>query len=252
MNATKKFLSQFAFSGDMRGYVGIERERFLKNAMGLYIPDAKKFLSEIKDSHWTHELSACQVEDRTDPRNNTLELKYDLVRNTNNGIFVAENMGAQVIAEEVASFNMPLDVYPSERYMHIARTISEDRLRAACRVAGTHIHIGVGSVDEAIHIHNVCADYMGKLIQMGDHSNGERISLYKEMAKQWNSQHYENTEHFFETAKRENFSENPKQCYHLVRISVHGTVECRMFGVTPHEDEIISWVEFLQQITRGV
>lgn len=252
MNTKEKFLSQFAFSNAMRGYVGIERERFLKNAAGLYVPRAKKFLSEVKDSHWTHELSACQVEDRTDPRNNTLELKYDLVRNTNNGIYAAQNIGAEIITEEVASFHVPLDVFPLERYKNIVQTITKDRLRSACRVAGIHIHMGVGSIDEAIRVHNVCNAYRNKLIHMGDHSSGERIALYKEMAPQWSSPHYENVEHFFETATIEGFSESPKQCYHLVRISVHGTVECRMFGVTPHEDEIIYWVEFLKKIIGGV
>lgn len=252
MNTQEKFLSQFAFSNAMRGYVGIERERFLKNAVGLYVPHAEQFLSEIKDPRWTNELSACQVEDRTDPRSNLLELKYDLVRNTNNGVCAAQNIGAEIVTEEVASVDMPLDVFPLERYKNIARTISEDRLRSACRVAGIHIHLGVGSIGEAIEIHNICSAHTNKLIRMGDHSLGERIALYKEMAPQWNSPHYESTEHFFETAVSEGFSESPKQCYHLVRISIHGTVECRMFGVTPHEDEIIYWVEFLKQITGGV
>lgn len=252
MNTKEKFLSQFAFSRAMNGYIGIERERFLKNAEGLYMPHAEKFLSEIKDPHWTHELSACQVEDRTDPQSNLLELKYDLIHNTNNGVYAAEKNSAKIITEEVAARDMPLDVFPLERYKNIVRNITEDRLRAACRVAGTHIHIGVGSVDEAIRVHNVCAAHTSELIHIGDHSSGARIALYKEMAGQWKSPQYENAEHFFETATVENFSDDPKHCYHLVRISIHGTVECRMFGVTPHEDEIIYWVEFLKQITGGV
>lgn len=252
MKTREKFLSQFAFSQAMNGYVGIERERFLKNADGLYLPHAEKFLFEVKDSHWTHELSACQVEDRTDPRNNLLELKYDLIRNTNNGVCAAEKSNAEIITEEVAASDMPLNVFPLERYKNIVRNITEDRLRAACRVAGTHIHMGVGSIDEAIRINNVCAAHTSELIRMGDHSSGARIALYKEMAGQWESPQYENTDHFFETARAENFSDDPKHCYHLVRISIHGTVECRMFGVTPYEDEIIYWVEFLKHITGGV
>ncbi len=252
MNTMEKFLSHFSFSGAMRSYVGIERERFLKNSEGIYVPQAKIFLSEIKDPRWTHELSACQVEDRTDPRDNLLELKYDLIRNTNSGILVAEKMETKLVCEEVASYDMPLDVFPTERYENISRAISTDRLRSACRVAGIHIHIGVGSVKDAISTHNACVEHMEELIHMGDHSSGERIALYKEMAEKWEPPTYENTEHFLETALREGFADDPKRCYHFVRISVHGTVECRMFGITPHEDEIIYWAEFLTQITRGV
>lgn len=252
MNTMEKFLSHFSFSDVKRKYIGIERERFLKNAEGIYIPHAKRFLSEIQDPHWTHELSACQVEDRTDPHDNLLELKYNLIRNTNSGTFVAEKMGYKLACEEVASYDMPLDVFPTERYKNISCAISIDRLRSACRVAGIHIHIGVGSVEEAISIHNACVGYMETLIRMGDHSSGNRIALYKEMAEKWEPPMYENTEHFFETALTEGFVDDPKRCYHFVRISVHGTVECRMFGITPHEDEIIYWAEFLKQITGGV
>lgn len=53
--------------------------------------------------------------------------------------------------------------------------------------------------------------------------------------------------------EREHFlidSEIGRNCWYLIRISIQGTVELRMFDVTEDIEEIISWVSVLQLILR--
>ncbi len=245
------FLKKFHFRDDYFGYVGIEREHFLVDGHGREIPRSPDFLDRIRDPRWTYELSACQVESRTTPKRDMSAIKLELLENTNNAWRCARELGFSLINREVGNSDMPLVVYPEPRYLAIAGVISEDRLRAACRVTGTHIHIGVSNINRAIVAHNMLLPYFEELCDVGDHSRGERLRLYKEMATQWKPIRYRSLKHFFSVAQEQGFAENPKNCWHLMRISVHGTIELRMFGVTDHVDEIVLWVSRIQKILKG-
>ena len=246
--ALKEFLRKFGFKPELCGYIGIERERFLTKRNGVIVPESQRFLEFIDNPAWTYELSACQVEDRTRPRKDFFRIEQELLRNDNEGMCVAERLGLRLVVKEVGPKTMRLDVYPDPRYLEIVKHISRARLSAACRVTGTHIHIGVANIEEAIRVHNVLGLASRQLAVLGDHSEGERLRLYRTMAPDWKVPCYESTEHFFEIAKKKRFAENPRNCWNLVRISRHGTVECRMFGVTPHIDEVISWVSAVRSL----
>ncbi len=240
-NKLNEFLAKFNFQKEMSGYIGIEREHFLMTPLGGYSPRSPEFLKLINDPRWTYELSACQVESRTKPHNDFSEIKLELLENANNGKYIAEKMGLILVNQEVAAESMPLDHYPDERYAEIVRTIPRERLEAACRVAGTHIHIGVKNIEHAISVYNSLVPYVDELCRLGDHSNGERLRLYKTMASKWKPIEYQGLEHFFEVAQEDGFAENPRNCWQLMRISIHGTIELRMFGVTDNIDEIMQW-----------
>jgi gamma-glutamyl:cysteine ligase YbdK (ATP-grasp superfamily) len=137
---------------------------------------------------------------------------------------------------------MPLDVFPGNpRYAKIARTLPKDVLLAALRVTGTHIHVGVGSMAEAIQAHNAFADLITTFQHLGDHSNGERIRLYRSVSGDTPQPRYADATHFYDHAVSAGFADNPRNCWDLVRISRHGTVELRMFGMTEDVDETVSW-----------
>ncbi|MEK7498442.1 MAG: hypothetical protein AAB611_01120, partial [Patescibacteria group bacterium] len=53
------------------------------------------------------------------------------------------------------------------------------------------------------------------------------------------------------TAQFRGFAENPRNCWDLIRISRHGTIEFRMFGVTDHVDEVLMWVSRIKKILKG-
>ena len=258
-NELNLFLNKFAFRREMAGYIGVEREHFLEiNAEindclpSLCVPYAEWFLRNISDDRWTYELSACQVESRTNPQIDLSALKFELYENMNLGNATAQKMGIYLVNHEVADRFMPLDVYPDPRYLEIVKRISEEELRAACRVAGTHIHIGARDINHAIAINNLLVPHIDTLCRISDHSNGERLRLYKTMAKSWQPTTYENPEHLFEIAKTEGFIDNPRNCWKLIRVSIHGTIELRMFGATNSIDEILEWVSLVKYLIKEV
>ncbi len=245
------FLGRFNFQDDLAGYVGIEREHFLVDQYGVVVPRAKVFLETINDPRWTYELSACQVEDRTGQERELGAIKLELLMNDINATLCAEKLGVRIINKEVQAENMPLDVYPDPRYLEIVKNIETERLSAACRVAGTHIHIGVSDMRHALTTYNVLLPYLEELCELGDHSDGERLRLYKTMATHWKPERYVNIYDFFRTAQFRGFAENPRNCWDLIRISRHGTIEFRMFGVTDHVDEVLMWVSRIKKILKG-
>ncbi len=240
----KKFLEQFNFKPELAGHIGIERERFLHSSEGKPIPRAKEFLAKINDPLWTYELSACQVEDRTPPLYDLPNILQSLGTNDGQGIAVAQSLGLKLVATPVAPLDMNLEVYPDERYHRIAKSISAETLRAACRVAGIHIHFGMRGLDQAIRAHNVFRKYLPTLVRLGDNSNGERTRLYEAMAPNWNPPEIKDAKHFFSLAREQDFTENPRNCYWLIRISSHGTVELRMFGSTRSRSRIVLYATF--------
>src|SRR3989338_8574730 len=111
--AEKEFLKKFNFCKKMAGFVGIERERFLANDYGI-VAAAKKFLCFMRDDpRWTHELSACQVEDRTIPQRSFDEIRSELLANDMKGSKLARALDLKLITMPVAGYDMPLDIYPN-------------------------------------------------------------------------------------------------------------------------------------------
>lgn len=250
-DSMRDFLSKFAFKPEMAGFIGIEREQFLVSLTGnVYMPQSKRFLDAIRNSSWTYELSACQVESRINPQIDLSAIKIGLLANENMGRKIARKLGLKILNQEVARIDMPLDVYPNPRYLEIVKQISEEQLRAACRVAGIHIHLGTRDINHAIAVNNLLVPHLDTFCSIGDHSNGERLRLYRTMAKNWQPMIYQSPEHLFEVSRAEGFTDNPRDCWKLIRISIHGTIELRMFGSTDRTDEILEWVSLVKSTTK--
>lgn len=263
-------LSRINYNPSLRGHVGVEREFFLTEErnggyqyqewMGIgwsaethFVPRSPDFLAAINDPAWTYELSACQVEHRTDPLFELADIRASLQSGIVRGSRVAESLGLRLSAIEVAPAEMPLTVYPhDERYANIVATLPAPVLAAACRVTGTHFHVGCASAEEALAVHNALVPHLDRLAALGDHSAGERIRLYKMMATNWQPPVYDSAEHFDAVANDQGFAANLRNCWHLIRVSRHGTVELRMFGMTANVDENVAWIETVRDILRGV
>lgn len=239
----------FRFRKDKTGYIGIEREYFLTALdRKVFLPIAKDFLSKINDPRWTYELSACQVEARIDPLKNIKEVKKSLAKNDNYGQNIANSLNARLSIIEVAEKTMPLAVYPNPRYLKIKKSFNREILSAACRVTATHLHFGMPNLQTAIQTNNLLRRKIKYFCDLGDHSKGKRLELYKAVAEHWNPPHYRNTKHFIEIAKKEGFIKNPRDCWHFIRISKYGTIELRMFGATENLKEICEWIKIVQEI----
>jgi gamma-glutamyl:cysteine ligase YbdK (ATP-grasp superfamily) len=247
------FLQKFVFRPELQGHVGVEREYFLLDGAGRPVPCSHQFLSVAHDPAWTYELSACQVEHRTSPRKTDAEIRRELADGRRHGEEIAQSIGCRLAALEVAPADMPLDVYAHDpRYAGIVECLALATLRAACRVTGTHIHVGMSSLDEALEASNALRPYIENLIRQGDHSGGERIRLYCEMATSSMPPHYLGRSHFEAVAREQGFHENPRNCWHLVRVSRHGTVEVRLFGVTDDDDEVLRWISAVRDIISSI
>lgn len=247
-----EFFSKFCFKPELRGAIGVEREYFLTDASGKPVPRSPEFLKRLNDPAWTYELSACQVEHRTSPSHSLRDIRSQLVSGQERGMKIALDMHTTLSSIEVADEDMPLDVYPDdERYRAIVKMLPQATLRAACRVTGVHLHYGCTDIHDALRVHNILAPRLNEFVALGDHSNGERIRLYREMAKNWQPPIYRSLRHFQHVAREQGFESNPRDCWHLIRISRHGSVELRMFGMTASCDEIVSWVRFVKHVIES-
>jgi len=245
MQDLEEFRRQFCFNPAYRGYIGIEREMFLVDVHGKPVPKSPQFLEAVSDrGAWTYELSACQVEHRT-PRLpfDIRPLRFALYHGESVGREAAAKADCRLVCLEVAPADMCLDVYPHDkRYARIIESLSREKLAAACRVAGTHLHFGMGSLEEALAAYNRLVPMVDHLLELGNHSQGRRLELYRLVAGHSRPPIYRSVEHFHEQAVARGFDRNPRDCWDLIRISHHGTVEVRCFGVTVDCDEIISWI----------
>lgn len=253
MNEFGEFVSKFRFQPELILKIGIERECFLTRG-GKISPISPEVLKRLGvDDKFGYELSACQLEKRIGP----CELKDIRAEFTENEKILKraeKELNFNRLFLEVAPDDIPLDVYPDPpgRFQQIVKSMTREILLAACRVAGVHIHIGMPDCDNAIKVYNtvVDKDIIDELCSMGDKSNGRRLEIYRKVAPDFYPPHYKNFEDFYNVAKRKNFSENPRNCWNIIRISIHGTIEFRMFGTSSNIDEIISWAKECQLLCK--
>lgn len=250
----RRFQERFSFNKSLRYHVGIERERFLVDAAGVITPASDKVLEHLpSDGRFGPELSACQIEDRVGPCS-IQELGLWLEQND---LAINDACRALQLSNkflEVAPATMPVAVYPDPvgRYQRIAIMLGSERLLAACRVAGTHIHVGMPDADTALRVYNGVVRHHPLLMATGDHSDGERLRLYNVVAPNTRPRPYESWEEFAEVARAKGFFENPRDCWDLIRLSVHGTIEFRVFGVSENLYEIELWARICRMLCQSV
>ena len=247
-------MRQFRFDPAKTLYVGVERERFLCDGSGRIAPIASRVLKKLEDcgNAFGCELSACQLEDRVGPCQ-IGELEPALSENDYRitcaeGHPCAENFSHQFM--EIAPEDMPLDVYPdpSGRYQEITRNLPRHILLAACRVAGTHIHIGMPDHEAALRTYNGVISHCSALCERGNGSFGERLAIYRIMAPDYEPRPYKDWDEFARIAEEKGFQEDPRRCWTLIRISVHGTIEFRMFGATSSLSRIVEWAKLCRDL----
>ncbi len=267
---TKETFQQlFKYDSDKAGYVGVERESFITNLKGKLTPKAHVVLHNLAQVRWeegcfgiartycipketfSYELSACQIETRSEP--STLDkLEWHLGYNEHYLNRALEECGLRKKDIEIAPVDMPLDVYPdpSGRYQKITQDMPRDVLLAACRVAGTHVHIGMRDHESALRTYNYVIRHMSELCEMGNGSFGERLAIYKKMAPDYEPRPYASWDEYYQYAVEKGFDTDPRKCWTLIRISVHGTLEFRMFGATESTGRIVSWANRCHELCQ--
>lgn len=249
------FFQKFNYDSEKTLYVGIERESFTTRD-GRILPIVPKILPLIEIDQprfqsFGYELSACQLEMRYGPYHisevnsgllsATVELN-DFEKQLNFSCYFADTAGQEI----------PLDIYPDPtgRYAKIVASLSNDILHAACYIAGTHVHIGMPNANDALRVYNNLGKHVHELIEMGDNSNGERINYYKLMSSNLEPTPHENIDSWVQHAIDNGYYDDPRKNWTLIRLSIHGTIEFRMFGSTPDISKIIHWVNTCRDLCK--
>ncbi len=246
------FSERFNFCPNKHLFLGIERECFLTRDDKI-APIAPEVLQNIGiNGEYGYELSACQLEIRTKPvQDDRIEA---VLADSQLRLREKESLhGFKTRHVEVAPYDMPLDVYPdpSGRYQRITEKMPEHILRAACMVAGTHVHVGMRDRESAVKAYNEAIKHMRMLCRVGDKSNGERLKIYTVMAPNYLPRPYKDWGDYEAYAVEAGFQNDPRSCWHLIRISVHGTVEFRMFGATEDTKEVTDWALLCHAICKS-
>ncbi len=248
------FLDRFIFSPENAGKIGIEREFFLTNQSGNIQPIAPRILGAMQGVDWVgYELSACQLETRLGPQPVTY-IQQQLVEQEEKLRQYEEKLDFKRSYTEVAPDDMPLDIYPdpSGRYQQIVTRMPLAVLRAACQVIGTHIHVGMPDHETALRVHNHVINHCDRLSVLGDHSQGKRLQLYAVVAPNHRPPMYIDWGAFHQHACSQGFEQEPRNCWHLIRISKHGTIEFRNFGATDDLGEIVHWTQTCWELCQEV
>jgi len=245
-NAENCFYSKFGFLPSRSLMVGVERESFLADSSGRITPLAVSVLDFLKqqsqNGKFGYELSACQLETRVGSCR-LPDLKVKLAEVEAQVKKAEQVLNFKCLEMEVAPDDMPLDIYPDPfgRYQEIVKKMPPEVLLAACQVVGTHVHIGLPDHKTALKVYNQAVNYCDELCQLGDGSCGQRLALYKKVAPNFQPPSYASWQDYFEYAEQHSFADNPRNCWHLIRLSIHGTIEFRMFGTTGDLNKIVTW-----------
>lgn len=235
------FASQYAFTPELALHVGVERESFLVQDDEI-VPAAAEALLKLPQPRFGYELSACQLEDRVGPCQ-LAQLADELSHNDKLASEALNSLGLARLFLEVAPDTMPLNHFPAERYDKIVEVISRERLLAACQVTGTHIHIGMPDHETALRVYNKVIAHTDELCRIGDHSGGRRLQIYRIMATDCQPIAWDGWDHFESYATEHGFVNDPRSCWHLIRLSLHGTIEFRVFGSPVSNDEVVCWAK---------
>lgn len=260
------FMSLFRFYPERTLNVGLERETYLTRG-GKIVPLATQVLDWLwsryngsGQARFTYELSGCQLEDRLfRPAVDLADAKLLLLENEAEIVAAEKVLDFQRLFCEVAPTDVPLNHYPAKRYDIIVEKMPRPALTAACRVAGTHIHIGMPDHQTALRIYNKAITHFDELCKLGDHSNGERLKLFQDNlmtpdfspVKTIKPPYYHSWEDYYNQAVANGFTGDPRRHWAMIRLSKNGTIEFRMFGSTASIDEIMGWTKICLDLCQN-
>lgn len=266
--AVQMFMDKFAFGVEKGFKIGVERECYLVDEQGNIVPRAFEVLNYLRSKAngradcYGYELSACQLEERLPGPSDFWEVKQLLMLNDQEMAQAETELGFKRLYVGVAPFDVPLEVYPDKRYLRITKTMPVEMLRAACRVAGVHILVGMPDHETALKVYNRTVAFLPELCTLGHTQTGNRLAVYRSVVLKglYKSERiklfedhltttpvppvYRDWSDFHERAVREGFDQDPRRLWDFIRLSKHGAIEFRMFDTTESIDLIMLWVEY--------
>lgn len=254
------FMGRIHCDSSKAWHVGVERECLIMDPeTGKPAPSSPMLLRILWDEYPAfqkgigYELSACQIETRTTDPVRISDLQGVLKQRED---AVAEVLGRFKYAARydiIGPPDMTTAYYndPDGRYAGIVSKRSRAEILAACRIVGTHIHVGMPDLETALRVYNGVIKNLHGLKLAADLTNGERMKLYREVQKNpdpvpfesWDAMHVHAIEHGWSKDLRKNWM--------LVRITRYGAIEFRFFDGTDSIDQVVSWARECLSLCRG-
>lgn len=246
------FQNGFNFQPQNHFMIGVERECFLVQEEKI-VPIAEQVLSFLRASTngrshcFGYELSACQLEDRTAGPCRLENLRADLLKNEEDIRTAEKELGFSRIYCGAGPEDIFLVHYPNPRYGAIVAKMPIEALRAACRVTGVHIHVGMPNHKIALRVYNGVVDHFDFLC---GNTYSPRIQLFMNhlVNGACHPPKYLSWEYFYQRALDQGFAKDPRRLWDFIRISPLGTIEFRMFDSTESIEQIISWAALCQKL----
>lgn len=267
--AYKRFFASFKFNQGGALLLGVEEEARVKSAgTGLIVTSMPKILPLIVDYGWESEdgrtrinpgpfvdmeAFAAQSEIRYGPCKTLEELRAKCRWTKREFKGSLARFGLRPCFDEFGPPDTPIVVSPKERYHQIVDSWSPEKKTATARITATHVHIGMPDAPTALRVYNGVIPSCKELCEMGDHSGGARLDVLRRVIAPGFADPvpFASWEHLYQFACENNFAEDLGKWWSLVRLTVHGTIEFRMFGSTESVDEIMLWAETCLNLCRA-
>ncbi len=257
-----KFDDQFQFDPSKRFHVGVEEEVWTVHPdTGLLVSGALKVFVQGYEDRWPGfkpELPAQQIEVITPPCGTLAELEAALRRNDALLRQAADEYGFRISRDPIPTKPFAIEVFPKERYRFIQKKFGE-RLRSAY-VAGLHIHVGLGSREEAVAAVNVLRMHLARFLSFsarspsydGVHVHGRSVRYleYAKMARETVPPFLKDWKNFRSVAHDRGFTKDPRMCWWTVRISPHGTVELRVCDLQDEAEKTMALVALMRLLVK--
>lgn len=252
------------FNGNKNHTVGIELELQLidKNTKELTSATTKIINSLNNTKHVKHELFESVIEINSNPCSTVSELKDDLMKHVRLLHETASNMGIKITmaGTHPSSVWTHQELSPQPRYQQIVEKIQMPVKRML--IFGLHVHVGVGSGDEAIAINNALMDYLPHLLAISASSpywvrrdtgmESYRVKILETLPTTglpFPLHSYEEFVDLVTVLKNAGTIESIREIWWDVRPHPDfGTIEVRVCDAVPLMDDVISIAAFIQSL----
>jgi glutamate---cysteine ligase / carboxylate-amine ligase len=160
------------FNGSDKPTLGVEIECQIVDESGALATDtaATKILPNLDDKWFKHELLECTIEVITDVCQNVGEVRAELGTKIEQLIEASEAQGYRVICTGTHPFSSWTDqtVSPDPRYHRLIENCQWTARRLL--IFGVHVHVGVGSGEEAIAVSNSLGTFIPHFLALSSSS----------------------------------------------------------------------------------
>lgn len=254
------FDAKFGFAADRRFCLGVEEEIWtVSPKTGVLVSGAPLVFADGQEipPGFKPELPAQQIEAVTPVCRTLAELDDAVASNDRTLKRLAATHRFALSRDPVPTKPFAIEVFPTERYQRIQAQFGE-RLRGAY-VAGLHVHVGLGSKEEAIAAMNGVRLHLPAFLALSarsPHKDGRtsyrsfRYVKYKEMAGDTVPPYLQSWTHFGLVAGSGGFSEDPRMCWWALRVSPHGTIELRVCDVQAERKRTLGLAALFRMLVR--